>query len=282
MSYIRAIKFVNKIGIYFLLFIGIAVTIFPILWMISTSFKSPGALFEMPPQWIPAQPTLSPFKNLFKSDSSFLYYYRNSVIVSGGTTIFSVALACLAGYGFSRFRFRGRKILMLFILIFQMFPVALLLISMFAIFNKIGLINTYHGLILAYSSFALPFSIWMLKGYFDSIPREIDEAALIDGCNRINVLLRVILPVAGPALISVSLFVFLVGWNELMFALTLNTLDIMRTIPPGLILTYQGQYQVYWAEMMAASLLVSVPVILLFILMQRYFIQGMTMGAVKE
>jgi multiple sugar transport system permease protein len=122
----------------------------------------------------------------------------------------------------------------------------------------------------------------MLKNYFDTLPKEVEEAAYIDGCDRFRVLTRIVYPVTGPAILSVALFVFLVGWNELMFALTLTNTDNMRTIPPGLVVTYQGQYQVYWSEMMAASLLVSVPVILLFIFMQRYFIRGMTMGAVKE
>jgi multiple sugar transport system permease protein len=170
---------------------------------------------------------------------------------------------------------------MFFFLVTQMFPNVVLLISVFTLFKELRLLNTYPALILTYAGFALPFSIWMLKNYFDTLPIEMDQAAYIDGATHAQVLTRIVYPLTGPAILSVALFVFLVGWNELMFSLTLTSTDTMRTITAGLVVTYQGQYQVYWSEMMAASLLASLPIVLLFLLMQRYFIQGMTMGAVK-
>ncbi len=278
----QLLRYTTKIFIYLFIVIGVIITLFPILWMVSTSFKHVDALFNMPPEWIPKHPTMQPFRNLFKPGSFFVVYFINSLIVCISTTVITVFFASLAGYAFSRFTFRGSRTTMFIILISQMFPIVMLLISIFSLFLKLKLINTYPALILTYVSFALPFSIWMLKNYFDTLPREIEEAAYIDGCSRFRVLLKIVYPITGPAILSVALFIFLVGWNELMFALTLTNTDNMRTIPPGLVVTYQGQYQVYWAEMMAASLLVSIPVILLFIFMQRYFIRGMTMGAVKE
>lgn len=275
-------KIISRIFIFLIVLGGVIITIFPILWMISTSFKPVDALFNMPPEWIPKKPTIKPFLNLFKEGSFFITYFVNSFIVCIASTGITVFVASLAGYAFSRFKFRGSRAVMFLILVSQMFPVVMLLISIFSMFLKLRLINTYPALILTYMGFALPFSIWMLKNYFDTLPKEIEEAAYIDGCGRFRVLTRIVYPVTGPAILSVALFVFLVAWNELMFALTLTNTDKMRTIPPGLVITYQGQYQIYWAEMMAASLLVSIPIILLFIFMQRYFIRGMTMGAVKE
>ncbi len=260
---------------------GVVVALFPILWMLSTAFKSVKDLFNMPPEWIPREPTLLAFANLFKAGNFFLRYFLNSMIVCLSSTLLTVAAASLAGFAFSRFRFKGAKTAMFLFLVTQMFPNVVLLISVFTLFKELRLLNTYPALILTYAGFALPFSIWMLKNYFDTLPVEMDQAAYIDGASHGQVLIRIVYPLTGPAILSVALFVFLVGWNELMFSLTLTSTDTMRTLTAGLVVTYQGQYQVYWAEMMAASLLASLPIVLLFLLMQRYFIQGMTMGAVK-
>jgi multiple sugar transport system permease protein len=266
---------------YVLLAAGVLITLFPILWMLSTAFKDVKDLFNMPPEWIPRPPTVAAFASLFKTGSFFLRYFLNSLLVCLSSTLLTVAAASLAGFAFSRFRFRGSKTAMFFFLVTQMFPNVVLLISVFTLFKQLRLLNTYPALILTYAGFALPFSIWMLKNYFDTLPIEMDQAAYIDGCSHVQVLARIVYPLTGPAILSVALFVFLVGWNELMFSLTLTSTESVRTIAAGLVVTYQGQYQIYWSEMMAASLLASLPVVLLFLLMQRYFIQGMTMGAVK-
>ena len=260
---------------------GVVVTLFPILWMLSTAFKNVKDLFNMPPEWIPRPPTLAAFVNLFKAGNFFLRFFCNSIIVCLSSTLLTVGAASLAGFSFSRFRFRGAKAAMFLFLVTQMFPNVVLLISVFTLFKELRLLNTYPALILTFTGFALPFSIWMLKNYFDTLPIEMDQAAYIDGCTHVQVLTRIVYPLTGPAILSVALFVFLVGWNELMFSLTLTSTEAMRTIAAGLVVTYQGQYQIYWSEMMAASLLASLPIVLLFLLMQRYFIQGMTMGAVK-
>jgi multiple sugar transport system permease protein len=218
---------------------------------------------------------LSPSKN------PFLIWFRNSILVGLGTAIASLLLAIPAGYAFSRFRFRARNVILLFIIASQMFPIVLLLISIYLMYNSWGFINTLHGLVLAYMSFALPFAIWMLKNYFDTIPHELEEAALIDGCSRFGAMIRVALPLIGPAAVSVGTFCFLVAWNELLFAMTLNTTDAVRPLAPGLLIRYAGSYQSSYNEMMAASFLASIPVFIIFITMQRYVVAGLTLGAVK-
>jgi multiple sugar transport system permease protein len=274
-------RIINRIVIYGLIIVGMVLVLFPILWMISTAFKDKGAMFAIPPQWIPREPTLEPFRIILSSNNPFLTWFRNSVLVGISTAIVSLLFAIPAGYSFSRFSFRGRNLILMFIIASQMFPIVLLLISIYLMYKEWGFINTLHGLALAYMSFALPFAIWMLKNYFDTIPRELEEAALIDGCSRLGAMLKVALPLIGPAAVSVGTFCFLVAWNELLFAMTLNTTDAVRPLAPGLIIRYAGQYQSIYNEMMAASFLASIPVIVVFITLQRYVVSGLTLGAVK-
>jgi multiple sugar transport system permease protein len=278
----KYVKVAENVGYYLLLILGMAFVLFPILWMISTAFKDKGAMFAYPPQWIPLHPTLESFKVILNpQENPFLIWFRNSILVGIGTAIFSLLLAVPAGYAFSRFRFRARNMILLFIITSQMFPIVLLLISIYLMYNHWGFVNTLHGLVLAYMSFALPFAIWMLKNYFDTIPRELEEAALIDGCGRLGAMARVALPLIGPAAVSVGTFCFLVAWNELLFAMTLNTSDAVRPLAPGILIRYAGSYQSSYNEMMAASFLASIPVIIIFITMQRYVVAGLTLGAVK-
>lgn len=266
---------------YIFLIVGAVLILWPIIWTLSTSFKNTGALFAMPPQWIPQEPTLAPYLELFKAGNPFPIWFRNSVLVAALTVTIGLVIAIFAGYALSRYRFRGSTALMLFILSSQMFPTVLLLIGIYVIFRDMHLLNNPMALVLAYMSFALPFSIWMMKGYLDTIPMEMEEAGLIDGCGRLGVLFRITLPLLSPAVISVGVFNFLVAWSELMFALTLMTDDAARTFPPGLIIRYAGQYQSLYNEMMAASVLVTIPVIVVFVFLQRYVVEGMTLGAVK-
>jgi multiple sugar transport system permease protein len=269
-----------QVLIYAFLTGGVILVLWPIVWTLSTSFKQTGALFAMPPQWIPQEPTIAPYLQLFAKDNPFPIWYRNSVVVAGATVVIGLLLAIFAGYALSRYRFRGSNALMLFILSSQMFPTVLLLIGIYIVFRP-HLLNNLAGLVLAYMSFALPFSIWMMKGYLDTIPLEMEEAGLIDGCSRLQVLFKITLPLLAPAVVSVGVFNFLVAWSELMFALTMTTSDTVRTFPPGLIIRYAGQYQSLYNEMMAGSVLVTLPVIVLFVLLQRYVVEGMTLGAVK-
>lgn len=260
--------------------------IFPFYWMVVTSLKALGDALAIPPQLLPIRPTLENFKRILFGYPGervfFMTFFKNSLIVGGGTVILSTGMAMLAAYAFSRHRFIGRRIILNAILIFQMFPLVLLLISFYIMFSKLGLLNTHIGLIIAHTSFALPLCTWILKGFFDKIPKEIEEAALIDGCSSLQVILRVTFPLALPGIFAVAIFAFLTSWDEYLFALTLIATDQTRTLPPGIVLTFVGQFEIRWSDMMAASIIATLPVAILFLLSQRLLIEGLTTGALKE
>jgi multiple sugar transport system permease protein len=260
-------------------------TFFPLFWMVSSALKPVDDLFVIPPQWIPERPTLAAMDSVISGDlgqeSLFPDYFRNSVIVTAGTTLLALVVSTLAAYALSRYPFRGSNKLMLSILSLQMFPQAMLLISFYVIFLQLRLLDSYQGLILANATFAVPFSIWMLKGFFDTVPREIEEAAMIDGCTRLSVLPRIVLPLVTPGLIAAGVYTFLIAWDEYLFASTLMVQPDMRTLPPGIIQSFVGQFYLNWPNVMAASVLITIPVTLLFVFFQKYLVQGLTAGAVK-
>ncbi|MGD9713544.1 MAG: carbohydrate ABC transporter permease [Thermomicrobiales bacterium] len=270
---------------YGYLTILLILTFFPLFWMVSSALKPIDDLFVIPPQWIPERPTLAAMDSVISGDlgrkSLFPDYFRNSVIVTVGTTLLALTVSTLAAYALSRYPFRGSSKLMLSILSLQMFPQAMLLISFYVIFLQLRLLNTYQGLILANATFAVPFSIWMLKGFFDTVPREIEEAAMIDGCTRFSVLPRIVLPMVTPGLVAAGVYTFLIAWDEYLFASTLMINPEMRTLPPGIIQSFVGQFYLNWPNVMAASVLITIPVTVLFIFFQKYLVQGLTAGAVK-
>jgi multiple sugar transport system permease protein len=264
---------------YFLLGWFVLFCVFPLAWMVSTSLKPLEDTYVVPPAWWPATPTLEAYSNIWRIQS-FGRYFLNSCLVSGLATIASLILATLAGYGFSRFQFRGARALMGFTLTTQMFPGVLLVIPYFALSSKAGLFDTYAVLILAYTSFALPFCVWMLKGFFDSVPREVDEAALIDGASRLGTFFRVILPLAVPGVIATSVFSFLVAWNEFLFAVALTSSPNMQLVTAGIVSNI-GQFRVQWNDLMAAAVVATVPIVVLYAFCERYLVAGLTAGAVK-
>lgn len=264
-----------------LMLVGMAAfCLFPFLWMISTSLKPLEEVLEFPIRWWPSNVTLQSYSTAW-GIQTFSRYFANSVIVGLSATLLSVVFAVLAGYGFSRFRFRGSRLLMILVLTTQMFPGIMLVIPYFSLASRVGLINSYQLLILTYTSFALPFSIWMMKGFFDSIPRELDEAALIDGCGRFVALLRVLLPVALPGVAATIIFSFLLAWNEFLFALVLLTTPSMYTITLG-IANNIGQMRIQWNDLMAASVIATIPTIVLYAFLERHLVSGLTAGAIKD
>jgi multiple sugar transport system permease protein len=270
---------------YVYLIVLLILTFFPLFWMVSSAIKPTEDLFIIPPQWIPENPTLAAVDSVVFGEtgrpSMFVDYFKNSIIVTVGTTVLALFVSTLAAYGLSRYPFRGSGKLMLSILSLQMFPQAMLLISFYLIFLQFRLLNTHQGLILANATFAVPFSIWMLKGFFDTVPREIEEAALIDGCSRFSVLPRIVLPLVTPGILAAGVYTFLIAWDEYLFASTLMTTPEMRTLPPGIIQSFVGQFYLNWPNVMAASVLITIPVTLLFIFFQKYLVRGLTAGAVK-
>ena len=207
----------------------------------------------------------------------------NSIVVSVATTIFGLTVAFPAAYGFSRYRFHGRKIGLFMFLIVQMFPGALILVPYFIVMKGFGLLNTYIGLVIAYSVTALPLCVWLMKGFFDTIPRELEEAARVDGCSQIQIFTRIIFPLSLPAVAVTCLFSFLAAWNEYLLALTFLSDTDRYTLPVGLasMVSSAQAGDSYWGDFAAASILISIPVVLLFIMFQRYLVDGMVAGAVK-
>ncbi|MFE3251922.1 carbohydrate ABC transporter permease [Streptomyces sp. NPDC059209] len=260
-----------------------AFALLPVYVMVSSSLK-PLEDVTGKFQWIPSEITVRPYFDIWDT-VPLAHYFVNSLIVAGAATVLSVTIAVFSAYAVSRYRFRGKRVFTVTVLSTQMFPGILFLLPLFLIFVNIGnstgvaLYGSRGGLILTYLTFSLPFSIWMLIGYFDSIPRDLDEAAMVDGCGPFGALFRVVVPAAIPGIVAVSVYAFMTAWGEVLFA-SVMTNDETRTLAVGL-QGYATQNDVYWNQIMAASLVVSVPVVAGFLLLQRYLVAGLTAGAVK-
>ena len=253
----------------------------PLYWLLITSIKPNQAAFDLPPTFFPSNPTLGSYISQLLDRSGFLTYFFNSLITASLATVLSIVVSVFAGYAFSRLRFPAKRAALLFILTSQMFPLVVLLVGIYVLFRQLNLLDSYLGLVLAFTTYSLPLSIWMMRGFFDTVPPELEQAAMVDGATRIQALVRVVLPLIGPGVIAVGLYSFLNAWNNLLYALSLTSSQDMRTIPPGFLLTYVGEFQYQWADAMAGSVMVSLPMIAVFIFLQRYLVQGMTAGAVK-
>ncbi|WP_398506915.1 carbohydrate ABC transporter permease [Thermoanaerobacterium thermosaccharolyticum] len=280
----REKKKIKKIISLLCLWIFVAFTVFPIIWMVISSTTNQQDLLSGD-----IRPS---FKNILANyhdmwtNINFGMYFKNSVIIVSCTTILALSIAILAGYALARFKFIGSNLFGIATLGTQMIPGILFLLPLYLIFIQmqqtfgIKMVNTYHGIILTYSAFYIPFSIWILRGFFASIPMEIEEAARIDGCTQFSAFLRVILPLAIPGIVATAIYIFLMAWDELLFAWVLTTSADVQTIPVGIRL-FVGQYQNRYDLLMAASTVVTIPIALMFFLLQKYFISGMTAGAVK-
>lgn len=264
------------------LFALIAAFLFlPLAWMGLTSIKPEAEVFVRIPTLWPHAPTWQNYVSLF-SRGEIVEQLKNSLITAGGGAILTVVLATYAAYSFAKFRYRGRKPLMFLMLSAQMFPFAMMLISLYPMLQALGLLDTRLGLVLAYIILALPSGTYMLYSYFVNIPTEIIEAARADGAGELYILHRIVLPLAMPALVTVGLYSFMWAWNDLLFSLTLITTPELRTVGPGLLLNYIGESKSDWGGAMAASIVSSLPVVIGFAFLQRFFIQGLTAGAVKS
>lgn len=253
---------------------------FPIYWMTVTSVRPQNEIFVQFPSLWPHFPTLDNFYRAWVQ-SNLPLYLRNSFITAGGSALLTTSLAALAAYGFAKYRFTGRRSLMYLMISAQMFPFAVILISIYSLLETAGLLNTLLGLTVAYIVFALPAAIYILYSFFVRLPDELIEAARIDGASDLLILVRVVLPLSWPALIAVGIYSFMWAWNDLLYSLTLITRDDLRTIGPGLLLAFFGEMQQDWAGAMAASILAALPAVIIFGFLQRYFVQGLTAGAVK-
>lgn len=257
----------------------VAFAIFPLYWMVATSLKTASQATAIPSTLVPSPPTAEGYVDGWTS-RPFGRYFLNTAILAVGTTVVATVFALFASYGFSRFRLTVGPLLLTVLLIFQMFPSSLLIVPYFMLMRQLQLINTYWALILAYTSFSLPICIWMLKAFFDSIPSSIEDAGLIDGCSRWQVLLHIVLPLSLPGVGAAVIYIFIHAWKEYVFALTLATNRDMYVVSVG-IAAFIGEHTTDWNEMMAMSVISIIPVVVLFILLQRHLVSGLTAGAVK-
>lgn len=271
-------------GRLFLVFI-VGFTVMPMLWMIITSLKTGFAAMQYPPQWWPASPTLENYTRLLdpsgRIGQDFLHYFWNSLWVSTITTVLAVLVAVPAAYAFSRFRFPGRNFLFFAVLLRNMFPAVVFLVPLFILMKALGLVNTHGSLILTYLTFGLPLAIWLLKGFYDNIPIQLEQAARIDGATRFQAFIFVVMPLSTPGIIATSIYSFIGAWNEYIYAYTFLTKQSQMTLPVG-IQRFFSENATDWPGLMAATFIMSVPVVVLFLVLQKYFVQALTEGAVKH
>jgi len=267
-------------GIYLILLIFCAITVYPLLNVLSVALRPGNQLFSTSLAIIPEGATLDNFRRAIGT-TDLLLWLKNSLIISTCTAIFGVVLSATAAYSFSRFKFWGRKSGMMVFLITQMFPAPMLLLPMYILLVKLNLVNSFFGLLIPYTATAVPFCVWMLKGYFDTIPKSLEESAYIDGCNVWQSMLKIVLPLSTPALAISALFSFMTAWSEFVIARIILTSADKLTLPVGLI-QLQGSFSSEWGVYSASALITSLPVIILFISLSKYLVGGLTVGGVKE
>jgi multiple sugar transport system permease protein len=262
----------------------VALTLFalaPFAWVFLTSLKTRAELYATPLTYWPRTVTFANYVDAWTSKlTPFSRFFANSLWVSSVTMVATTVISILAGYAIARFRFAGRQTFLLVFLATQMFPAVLLIAPLLSQWHAWGLIDTYQALIYSNFSFTVPFTVWMLVGYFESIPRELEESALMDGCGRFGALCRVVLPLAAPGIAATAIFAFVASWSELLFAITFTSQTEMRTLSAGLLFMV-GQYEIQWGQLSAGVVISTIPVAILFTFLQRHLIRGLTAGALK-
>jgi ABC-type glycerol-3-phosphate transport system permease component len=250
----------------------------PLLFMLSTSVKLPAEVFTTPPTLLPSRITFDNYTAVFSLD--FVRFFWNSLVVAVGTTALALIFGIGASYAFSRLQFRGRRAMLAGIILTQLLPLAVLIIPIYRVARSLHLLNTYPGLMIAYLTFDLPVAIWLMRGFYVAIPKDLEEAAQLDGASPLQAFLHVTLPLAVPGITATAAYCFFMAWQDFMFALVFMSDNSMRTLPLG-VLGYIGEHQTDWGKLMAASVMLMVPVFVIFAVVQRQFVSGLTRGAVK-
>ena len=267
-------------ALYALVIATCAILVFPIYWLVVTALSEPSQLRQLPPSFWPAEPRWGVFGQIM-AERPILLWLGNSALAATGAVAISMVVSVLAGYSLSRFRVRGGQSLGLFILTAKMLPATLLVIPLFGIFRNLELIGSLWSIILAHATLIIPFTTWMLKGYFDTIPRELEQAAMVDGCSPLGAMVRVILPVSAPGLAATALYGFVLSWSDYAYARTfLTNAQDNWTANLG-ITTMKGEYISNWSDISAASILVALPILAIYLFLERYLVGGLTAGAEK-
>lgn len=252
---------------------------FPFFWMVSTSFKPPREVFAQPPTFIPGDPTWDNFGRLFTT-TNFLIYFRNSMIVCGLTVLLTMVVSAAGAYSLTRYRYPGRGKIAGLILCTYMFAPIMVVIPFFILVKKLGIENTHFALVLALTSFCLPFTLWLLRAFFQTIPIELEQAALVDGAGRLRAVIYVVLPLALPGIVATSIFTFILAWNDYIFTRILIASDELKTLPVGVQDLFHSALT-DWGLIMAAGMMITIPALIFFVTVQRYLIRGWGAGAVK-
>jgi ABC-type glycerol-3-phosphate transport system permease component len=252
---------------------------FPFFWMVSTSFKPPREVFAQPPTFIPQDVTWENFYRLFTT-TNFLIYFWNSTYVCGLTVLLTMAVSAAGAYSLTRYRYPGREKIAGLILCTYMFAPIMVVIPFFILVKKIGIENTHFALVLALTSFCLPFTLWLLRAFFQTIPIELEQAAMVDGAGRLRAVIYVVLPLALPGIIATSIFTFILAWNDYIFTRILITSDELKTLPVGVQDLFNSAI-VDWGLIMGAGMMITIPALIFFVTVQRYLIRGWGAGAVK-
>jgi multiple sugar transport system permease protein len=276
-------KQLHRILIFWIpLVLFIVITLFPFYWMLLASVKANPELYNLNafPFWV-SMPTFDHYAYLFREGSFFPQWLKNTIIVSVASTTISLTFSILAGYALARLRFPGAGVLGLLIFVSYLVPQTLLFIPLFDVVKSLGIADTYWALILTYPTFLIPFCSWLLMGYFKSIPKELEESAMIDGSSRVGTLARIVLPLAMPGLLSAGIFAFTLSWNEYIYSLVFITTTPMKTVPVGVTTELIRGDVFFWGELMAGALLASVPVSIAYSFLVDYYVAGLTAGAVK-
>jgi len=270
----------RRIGFNLLVWTTVLIVAFPLLWMVLTSLKPQLELWARPPAFLPIEPTLQHYITLLR-DTNFLVYFRNSVFLATATTLVVVGIATLGAYSLVRFSYRGRDGLAMLVLFTYLLPSVVLILPLYLMMVKLGLSNTLFSLVLAYTTFALPYALWLLRSFMAGIPEDLESAALVDGATRLGAFRDVIFPQLLPGIISTALFTFILSWNEYLFALVLVNSDASRPLTTGVMNMLISSFNIEWSLLMAASVMMSVPLIIAFAFLQKYLTRGFGAGAVK-
>lgn len=265
----------QRVSVYVVVAICCTILLFPLYWLVITALADPELLRQVPPPFWLSSPNWSIFWDLW-TDRPIGEWMLNSLLVALGSVSLSMAVSVLAGYGLARFSVRGGQAMGIFILTSKMLPATLLVIPLFAIFSSIGLIGSLWSLVLAHSTLTIPFTTWMLKGYFETIPRELEQAAMVDGCSPFGALFRIILPVAGPGLAATALYSFVLSWSDYIYARTFLVNTPGKWTANVGVASIKGEYVIEWNVIFAASILVALPIVVIYIVLERYLVGGLS------
>lgn len=266
---------------YSVLAIILIFLLFPVTWVLLTSFKTNMEAYRFPPTFIPDMPTLRGYINLFTKNNEFFIYYKNNFIVAGGVATYVCFIAIITGYSLSRFNFKWNGWIFALFTSAQMFPIVSRLISLYKMLGDVNLINTRTGLILAVSASMIPFTTMLMSSFFDAIPKEIEEAAYVDGVGRLGVLIKVVIPLVKSGILAVGIYSFLLSWDDYLHASTLIQTDNLRTLSAGLALRYLGEMSYDWSLINTISVVATLPMVFVFFFFQKHMVKGLVAGAVK-